>query len=81
MVGSARKRPRHPLPGFVRDALEQSGVMEAYRQRPAYQRNDYIGWIGRAKRRETKEKRLQQMLSELEKGGVYMKMKHPPSRK
>ena len=28
---------------------------------------------------ETKEKRLRQMLEELERGGVYMKMKHPAS--
>jgi hypothetical protein len=29
----------------------------------------------------TKEKRLRQMIGELEKGGVYMNMAHPPSRK
>ena len=53
--------------------------MEAYQKRPAYQQNDYIGWINRAKRQETKEKRLRQMLEELEAGGIYMKMKHPAS--
>ena len=41
----------------------------------------YIGWIEREKRQETKEKRLQQMVDELKAGGVYMKMKHPASRK
>jgi uncharacterized protein YdeI (YjbR/CyaY-like superfamily) len=75
------KRPPQPMPDFVRQALEQSGLMAAYEERPAYQRNDYIGWINRAKRRETKEKRLQQMLDELERGGVYMNMEHKPSRK
>ena len=53
--------------------------MEAYHKRPAYQQNDYVGWINRAKRQETKEKRLRQMLEELARGGVYMKMKHPLS--
>jgi len=55
--------------------------MVAYTERPAYQQNDYVGWISRAKREETRKKRLQQMLDELEKGGVYMKMKHPASQK
>jgi uncharacterized protein YdeI (YjbR/CyaY-like superfamily) len=71
-------RPRYPMPEFIREALESRGVMEAYSARPPYQRNDYIGWITRAKRVETQEKRLNQMLEELEKGGVYMKMKWRP---
>ena len=76
---SKLKRPRYPMPDFVRQALDERSLMEAYHKRPAYQQNDYIGWINRAKRRETKDKRLRQMLEELEAGGVYMKMKHPPS--
>jgi uncharacterized protein YdeI (YjbR/CyaY-like superfamily) len=72
------KRPIHPMPDFVKEALEGSGLMEEYKERPAYQRNDYIGWINRAKREETKKKRLNQMLDELEKGNVYMKMKWNP---
>ena len=52
-----------------------------YESRSAYQQNDYIGWKERAKRQETKEKRLQQMVDELKTGGIYMKMKHPASRK
>ncbi|MEW6261509.1 MAG: YdeI/OmpD-associated family protein [Thermodesulfobacteriota bacterium] len=75
------KRPRYPMPDFVKQALEERGLMAAYQARPAYQRNDYIGWIERAKLQETKEKRLRQMLDELEIGGVYMNMKHPASRK
>ncbi|WP_367179865.1 YdeI/OmpD-associated family protein [uncultured Tateyamaria sp.] len=43
-------------------------------QRPWHQRNDYLGWICRAKREETKSKRLNQMLEELRAGDVYMKM-------
>ena len=43
-------------------------------RRPPYQRNDYIGWITRAKLPATRQKRLEQMLDELEKGDAYMKM-------
>jgi uncharacterized protein YdeI (YjbR/CyaY-like superfamily) len=68
-------RPRYPMPDFFRDALNARGLMDAYRARPPYQQNDYIGWINRAKLESTKQKRLNQMLDELEKGGVYMKMK------
>jgi uncharacterized protein YdeI (YjbR/CyaY-like superfamily) len=75
------KRPRHPMPDFVKRALEERGLMEAYKERPAYQQNDYVGWINQAKRQETKEKRLRQMLDELEMGGVYMNIEHPASRK
>lgn len=53
--------------------------MATYEERPAYQQNDYVGWISRAKKAETRQKRLDQMLDELRKGGVYMKMDHRPS--
>ena len=69
------------MPKFVREALKERGLMEAYRERPPYQQNDYVGWITRAKRVETQQKRLDQMLDELEKGGVYMKMEHRASKK
>jgi uncharacterized protein YdeI (YjbR/CyaY-like superfamily) len=62
------------MPEFVEQALKQHDLMEAYRQRPPYQRNDYLSWINRAVRPQTKEKRLLQMLDELERGDVYMKM-------
>jgi len=74
-------RPRYPMPDYIKEALEERGLMEAYKNRPAYQRNDYIGWITRAKRPETVLKRLNQMLDELDRGGVYMKMDHPASKK
>ena len=54
--------------------------MDAYHERPDYQQNDYIGWITRAKREETKEKRLTQMLDELEGGKLYMNMSWTKSR-
>lgn len=78
---SKLKRPKHPMPDFVKKALEERGLLNEYNERPAYQQNDYIGWINSAKRQETKEKRLGQMLEELEAGGVYMNMAHPASRK
>ncbi|MFZ5820774.1 MAG: YdeI/OmpD-associated family protein [Chloroflexota bacterium] len=68
-------RPHYPMPDFFRAALEARNLMEAYRSRPPYQQNDYIGWIMRAKLEATRQRRLEQMLDELEKGGVYMKMK------
>ena len=69
------------MPDDVRSELEERGVMELYQGRPFYQRNDYLAWIGRAARLETRRKRIEQMLDELEQGGVYMKMDHPPSRR
>ncbi len=74
-------RPINPMADDVRDRLIEAGVMTDYAGRPTYQQNDYLGWIERAKRPETREKRLCQMLEELRTGGVYMKMAHPPSAK
>jgi len=71
----------HPVPDFVEKALREHKLLELYQERPAYQQNDYIGWINRAKQEKTRQKRLDQMLDELRKGGVYMKMDHPPSRR
>jgi uncharacterized protein YdeI (YjbR/CyaY-like superfamily) len=62
------------MPAFVRAALNERGLMDAYRARPPYQRNDYLGWINRAKREETRQRRLGQMLAELTRGDRYMKM-------
>ena len=72
---STLKRPRQTMPSDVRVALESRGLMERYRQRPPYQRNDYLGWIARAVRIETRQKRLAQMLDELATGGLYMNMR------
>ena len=78
---SKLKRPRYPIPDFVKEALLARGLMEAYRARPAYQQNDYIGWIGRAQREATIQKRLAQMLDELEAGDVYMKTAYRPQQR
>ena len=75
------KRPRYPMPDYIKKALEENSLMDAYKDRPAYQQNDYIGWIDRAIKPETILKRLNQMLDELKRGGVYMKMDHPASKR
>ena len=51
-------RPQHAMPAFVRDALAERGLAEAYAVRPSYQRNDYIGWIAGAKHEATRRQRL-----------------------
>ena len=68
------RRPRHEMPEFMYQALVERGLTEAYRTRPPYQQNDYIGWIIRAKLEETRQKRLAQMLDELRSGDRYMNM-------
>ncbi len=75
------KRQRYIMPSDIEKQLVVHGVMEDYKQRPEYQQNDYIGWIERAKRENTRQTRIKQMVEELITGGVYMKMDHPPSRK
>jgi uncharacterized protein YdeI (YjbR/CyaY-like superfamily) len=72
---SRMKRDIYPMPDDIRAVLHERGLTALYNARPAYQQNDYVGWIGRAKRPETRQKRIGQMLDELEAGGVYMRMK------
>jgi len=66
------------MPAFIRNALSERGLMSAYKERPPYQQNDYLGWIARAKLEATKLKRLNQMLDELEGGKLYMNMSWKP---
>ena len=68
------KRALNPMPDDVHAALTKRGVMATYEARPDCQKNDYLGWISRAKRSDTRQKRLDQMLDELQRGGVYMNM-------
>ncbi|WP_269930736.1 YdeI/OmpD-associated family protein [Aminobacter sp. HY435] len=70
----ALSRDINPMPDWIRSALVARRLLEAYERRPDYQRNDYLGWIARAKLDATRGKRLEQMLDELERGGVYMRM-------
>ncbi|QEW04190.1 YdeI/OmpD-associated family protein [Microbacterium lushaniae] len=74
-------RPRYPLPPDIAQLLDERELRADYDARPAYQRNDYVGWIGRAKTAATRTRRVEVMLTELAEGGVYMGMQHAPSRK
>lgn len=68
------QRPRQPMPPFVRAALEEHGLADAYRARPPYQRNDYLLWINSARLETTKIRRMRRMLRELAAGRGYMGM-------
>ncbi len=74
----ALTRDIHPMPDFVAEALAVRGLRAAFDARPAYQKNDWIGWIARAKREETRQRRLEKMLSELAAGHGYMGMEWQP---
>jgi uncharacterized protein YdeI (YjbR/CyaY-like superfamily) len=76
MDTSNMTRALYEIPDYVAAALDESGLWETYRARPPYQRNDYIGWITRGKREETRSKRLTQMLDELRRGDAYMGMRY-----
>jgi uncharacterized protein YdeI (YjbR/CyaY-like superfamily) len=65
----------------IRDKSEKRELYTPYANRPFYQRNGYLAWIERAKRVDTGDMRIEQMLQEPEQGGVYMRMDHPPSRR
>ena len=71
-VESIRGRPRQPMPEAIKELLTSRNLMDAYDMRPSYQRNDYLGWIARAKDPESQKKRLAIMLHELASGSGYM---------
>ena len=70
-MGRMQFPTKQPMPGNVRTALEKRNLMAAYMERPVYQRDEYLKWIALAVGPAAKQKRLDQMLDELEKGGVY----------
>jgi uncharacterized protein YdhG (YjbR/CyaY superfamily) len=73
-IKEASKRPRWRMPSDVKATLDANGLKAAYDERPPYQRNDYLGWIIKAKREETRAKRTSQMVEELRDGVLYMGM-------
>lgn len=77
---SKLKRQIHSMPKDIEDILNSENLMDSYRIRPAYQQNDYIGWITRAKKPETRTKRINQMICELQNGSLYMGMKYNTKR-
>lgn len=72
--GSTLTRKKNPMPAYIRKTLLENKLTRAYHARPPYQRNDYLGWITRAKLEATRKKRLNQMLRELRNGDRYMNM-------
>jgi hypothetical protein len=78
----ALKGTKYRMLTLIRDALNESNLIDVYPSRPAYQQNDYIGTpcVTRTKREATKQKRLKQLLEELEGGKLYMNMKWTKSR-
>lgn len=76
---SALRRPHNRMPPDIERALRERGLDAAFDARPPYQRNDYLGWITRAKREDTRTRRLAQMLDELEAGDRYMDMSWRPT--
>ena len=63
------------MPADVARLLKGRRLANSYRARPAYQRNDYLWWIGAAKGESTREQRIDQMLRELKTGDSYMGMR------
>ncbi len=47
-------RERHAMPDDVLATLKSENVLADFEARPAYQQNDYVGWITRAARDETR---------------------------
>lgn len=76
-----QRRERHPMPDFVLSALKKASLVKEYNTRPPYQRNDYVGWIMKAKLSETRNRRITQMLDELRRGDRYMKMTYRTASK
>lgn len=74
MDTSRLKRKINTMPEDIEERLIKENLMDAYRRRPPYQQNDYLGWILKAKRPETREKRIVQMLDELRMKDKYMGM-------
>lgn len=62
------------MPDDVYQVPVDLALMSRNEERPSYQRNDYSGWIGRAKQPVTRQKRIDYMLAELDEGGFYMKI-------
>ncbi len=63
------------MPKSILALLVKNDLLEKYKARPPYQQNDYLGWISRAKLEATKQKRIKQMLDEIQQGDRYMKMR------
>ncbi len=64
-------KAKQPMPGNVKGALAKRKLMEAYEGRPDFQQAEYLKWIALANGPTAKQQRIDQMLEELEKGGLF----------
>lgn len=69
----AKTRPIRPMPAALKRVLVQHDLTKNFGDRPPYQRRDYISWVTDAKRQETRDKRLETIVDDLQ-SGRYMKM-------
>lgn len=70
---ASKRRPKVVMPDHIAESLQTHELREAFDARPQYQQTGYLNWIAQAKREATQTKRLEQMLTELKAGDVYMK--------
>jgi hypothetical protein len=71
---------KQQMPGNVRTALVKRDLMDAFLARPEYQRDGYLKWIAQAAGTIEKQKRLDQMLDEVEKGDVFKGEPYTPPK-
>ncbi len=62
------------IPSEYKDYIQEHGLFEDYKARPFYQQRGWIEWVEDAKLEETRQKRAQLMLRELQ-TGQYMPSK------
>lgn len=56
------------IPKDLREAISLADLLTQFKDRPYYQRKDYVGWIEDAKLPETRERRIRRVIEELQKG-------------
>ena len=54
------------LPGYLKDALQSAGLLEAWHKQAYSHQREHVMWIEDAKKPETRERRIQKMLGMLE---------------
>src|SRR4051812_43556158 len=60
-----------PMPGQVKGALAKRNLLDTYIARPQYQKDDYLKWVAAAAGPTEKQKRIDQLVDEIEKGNVF----------
>ena len=63
------------LPDWYKKVLQKEKLLEKYESQIYTYRKGYLQWIEGAKQPQTKEKRINQMISEVRGGKIYMGMK------